>query len=84
VLGLIRLGDCILGATNPDLDPRSMAALLQSDPAQFLHRFGPIAGHAVLGWAILAPFWAVGGYFCLVRMLRPIAALPRLAAGCRP
>jgi uncharacterized protein (DUF2062 family) len=81
VLGLIRLGDALLGRASPALDPRSWAAQLQSDPVQFLHRFGPVAGHALIGWAILAPVCVLGGYLGLVPLVRRVALRLPFAVG---
>jgi len=78
--GCIRLGSVLLGATPAGLDPRVLGALLQNDPAQFLHRFGPIAGQAVLGWMVLAPIWVAIWYFGLLPVLRLGTPAPRLSA----
>jgi uncharacterized protein (DUF2062 family) len=84
VLGLVRLGGFLAGSRLPDLNPASWAALLQHDPVQFLHRFGPLASSAVLGWAIIAPFWTAACYFCLLAFLRRLASARRLPGPCLP
>lgn len=79
VLVFIRLGDFLLGTPQVNLDPRLMAALLWNDPAQFLHHFGPAAGHALLGWAVLSPLWITAIYYGSLRILRAIArGVPRI------
>jgi len=84
VFALVRLGDGLLGPTHPDLNPGSMLSLLRHDPAQFLNRFGPMAGHAVLGWIIIAPLWVGLSYFSLIPVLRLVCAHQRVSAVCLP
>jgi uncharacterized protein (DUF2062 family) len=81
VLVFIRLGDLILGASHVNLDPKLMAALLAKDPAQFFHRFGPTAGHALLGWAVLSPLWIAAVYCGFLPILRMMARRTPRPAG---
>jgi hypothetical protein len=34
-----------------------MISLFTHQPREFFHRFGVTALHAILGWAVVAPFW---------------------------
>lgn len=74
VFAFIQLGDFLLGTARAPLDPGLVAARLRSDPGQFLHSFGAIAGHALLGWAVLAPIWVAVGYFISLLVLRTVVA----------
>ncbi len=76
VLGLVRIGDRLLGPVQASWDRSAMASLLHHDPVQFLHRFLPLAAHALLGWALLAPAWIGLGYFALLPLVRRAAARP--------
>jgi uncharacterized protein (DUF2062 family) len=80
--GFVRLGDRLVGARAPSLEPRLMAVLLRHDPLRFLQWFGPVAGHAALGWAIVAPLWVTAGYVGLAPLVRSQAAR-RLTAPAR-
>jgi len=68
VYGFIRLGDFLLGSSRGPLDP-----------AVLFHHFGALAGHALLGWALLGPFWLGIGYFAALPVLRAIAEARGLA-----
>jgi uncharacterized protein (DUF2062 family) len=74
VLGLMRLGDGLLGPAARGFDPRAMVLLLPRDPALCLRVFGPLIGHALLGWALLAPAWIAAGYVLLLPLVRRGAA----------
>ena len=78
--GFIRLGDRLLGARAPSLQPQVLAALFRTDPALGLRQLAPVAGHAVLGWAILAPLWVAAGYGCLAPLVRAAARRVRAPA----
>jgi len=80
IFGFVRLGDAVLAAPRSDLQPHLLAVLLRHDPAQFLIRFGALAGHAVVGWGVLCPMWVAAGYFVSRPLLRVAAA--RFAAAC--
>jgi uncharacterized protein (DUF2062 family) len=71
---LVRLGDLCLGTHRPELNPRIMAELLRHDPGQFFQRSGIIAGHAIVGWALLAPLWMGAGYYLSRHLLRATGA----------
>jgi uncharacterized protein (DUF2062 family) len=68
VYGFIRLGDLLLGSSRGQLDA-----------AVFFHHFGALVGHALLGWAVLGPFWLGIGYFSALPALRAVAAARGLA-----
>jgi hypothetical protein len=56
ILVYVRLGERLVDSPPMPFDPRVVAATLRADPTAFLARFGLTAGHAVLGWAVAAPF----------------------------
>ena len=77
VFGLVRLGDLFLGSSHQHGEVEATAALLWRDPGQFFGRVCTIAGHAVVGWAVLAPLWIVAGYFGLLPLVRAVARARR-------
>jgi len=97
VYELIRLGDFLFGVPQPRFTvsefvirrPHSIPNLwailinLWRDHGLYFHRFGEIALHALVAWAIIAPFWIFSIYKIAYPALRK-AALRRgsfLAAG---
>ncbi len=78
--GFIRLGDRLLGARAPSLQPQVLAALARTDPGSCLRQLAPLAAHAVLGWATLAPLWIAAGYCGLAPLVRAAARRVRAPA----
>jgi uncharacterized protein (DUF2062 family) len=74
VFGMIRLGALLLGAPLAGHDPAALAGAFRSDPVAGLRRLAPLAGHALVGWALLAPAWVAAVHFLLVPVLRALAA----------
>ncbi len=88
VYGLIRLGDLMFGVPQPRFTvsefvirrPHSIPNLwsilltLWREHGLYFHRFGEIALHALVAWAVVAPVWI----FLVYRLTRP--ALTRAAA----
>ncbi len=74
VFGFVRLGDGILGRTGTALDAGRLADLLRHHPAQCAHQFAAIAGHAALGWVVIAPFWWWVGSVLIGLPVRLLAA----------
>jgi uncharacterized protein (DUF2062 family) len=68
IYGFIRLGVRITGGV-----PRGL------NSATILHHFGSLVGHALLGWAVLAPLWILGVYGICLPMLRAWVGSRRLA-----
>ena len=79
VFAFVRLGDWIFGRSAAVLDAGRLAELLRHHPAAFAHQFAAIAGHAVVGWVVVAPLWWLAGSVLIGAPVRLIAA--RLAAG---
>jgi uncharacterized protein (DUF2062 family) len=69
----VRLGDALSRRT-ASLDLPLMFSLFRHHPAEFLHRFGITAAHAMLGWAVVAPVWIGLGYLALRFPLRAATA----------
>jgi uncharacterized protein (DUF2062 family) len=80
VFGLLRLGDRLLGPTHASMVPGAMLALLRHAPLLFLSRCGPLIGHALLGWIIVAPLWVILCHLCLLPILKLVSAHQRLPA----
>jgi uncharacterized protein (DUF2062 family) len=68
----VRLGNA-LSRPAAGLDLPLMLSLFRHHPAEFFQRFGVTVLHAVLGWAIVAPFWIGAGYLLLRPPLRAAA-----------
>lgn len=83
MFAFIQVGDFLLGVSRPHLALGLFAARSRSDPGQFLHDFGQLAGHALLGWAVIAPIWIAAAYPISLLLLRAAAAgrwVPRRVA----
>ena len=74
VLGLESARGRLLGAPAGALALGPRVAWLRHDPAEFLRRFAPLSGQAVLGWAVVAPFWIGASATCF---LLPVPARRR-------
>jgi uncharacterized protein (DUF2062 family) len=84
VVGCIRLGDVITGASPSRPDLAAMWAMFRQHPAEFFDRFGATAAHAIFGWAAVAPLW-IAAVYCLSlpnlrAMARRLDARPDLGA----
>ena len=69
----MRLGDALAGSAKSDLDIPVMISLFTREPRQFFHQFGVTALHAILGWAVVAPFWIPLVYLVALKPLRVTA-----------
>jgi uncharacterized protein (DUF2062 family) len=74
IYAFVRLGDVLAGSSRSDLDIPVMMRLFAHNPRDFLHQFGVTALHAILGWAVVAPFWIPLVY---VVTLNPLQAMAR-------
>ena len=54
---------------------RAFAQSLWDDPGAFFHRFGLTVAHAVVVWAIAAPFWVAFIYYTICPILREVARI---------
>jgi uncharacterized protein (DUF2062 family) len=73
VVGCIRLGEVIAGASPSRPDLTAMWAMFRQHPGEFFHRFGATMAHAVFGWAAAAPIWIAAVYFLTLPALRTMA-----------
>ncbi len=70
IAAFVRLGEILAGTSHASLDVPLMASLLMHHPVLFLHQFGSTALHAVVGWAVVAPFWVPAVYLAALPPLR--------------
>ncbi len=77
IVVFVRLGDLLSGSARSTLDIPYMVSVFSHHPREFFQRFGVVALHAVLGWAVTAPFWIPLVYFATLRPLN--AAARRIA-----
>ena len=73
LIGQVRVGDALTRAPTQGLNVPAMVGVFRRDPAEFLHRFGTTALHALLGWIVLAPLWILACYLSCLRPLRTIS-----------
>lgn len=66
----VRLGEKIFGEKPVNL--RLMGRLLHQHPEQFFQQFGAAAFHAIVAWAILAPFYVAAVYYIALPITRSI------------
>ena len=83
-----RTGEWLFGEPHRAVKMRALANMLWESPAQFLHVFGSSALHAIVVWAILAPFWALLTYHVALAVLREAARVrltvaPKISAAKR-
>lgn len=69
----VRLGDALARSARSDLNIPVMISLFTHDPRQFLRQFGVTALHAILGWAVAAPFWIPLVYLVALKPLQASA-----------
>jgi uncharacterized protein (DUF2062 family) len=67
---MVRTGEWLFGEPHRPFKMRVLANLLWEEPMQFLRVFGTTGLHAIVVWAILAPFWALLFYHLLLPVLR--------------
>jgi uncharacterized protein (DUF2062 family) len=73
LFAFVRLGDTLAGTARSSLDVPLMISLFTHEPRQFFHQFGVTALHAILGWAVVAPFWIPLVYVVTLRPLQATA-----------
>jgi uncharacterized protein (DUF2062 family) len=66
----VRLGDTLARTARSSLDIPLMISLFTHEPRQFFHQFGVTALHAILGWAVVAPFWIPLVYLVALKPLQ--------------
>ena len=70
IYGLVRLGSFIFKMPYSHLRIPMMNHMLWADPADFIERFGMTALHAIVAWALVAPFWIGAVYAFALPVLR--------------
>jgi uncharacterized protein (DUF2062 family) len=75
---MVREGEWLYGEPHRPFKMRVVAKLLWEEPVQFLRVFGTTGFHAIVVWAILAPFWIALVYHIARTVLREVARV-RLA-----
>ncbi len=72
IYAMIRLGNLIFNVPYSHLGIRMMNHMLWDDPREFFEKFGMTALHAIIAWAIVAPFWVITIYLIAVPVLREV------------
>lgn len=75
---MVRRGEWLFGEPHRPFKMRVLAQLLWEEPVQFIRVFGTTGLHAIVVWAILAPFWTLLIYRVALPVLREVARV-RLA-----
>ena len=68
-----RMGHLMFGVPYTHLGPGYMHHMLDTfweDPTKFFERFGVDALHAIVAWAVVAPFWMILAYVLSLPVLR--------------
>lgn len=71
----VKLGEHILGADHVPISLSEMQQLFWHHPAEFFQKFGATAGHAIVGWAVAAPFYIGAVYFITLPIMRTVTRL---------
>ncbi len=84
IYGFVRMGFWIFGIpyTHPGI--RMMEHMLWYDPREFLDQFGRTALHAIVAWAVIAPFWMILVYLFALPVLREALRRQAAARDCAP
>ena len=77
IVAFVRLGDRLSGSARSTLDIPYMISVFSHHPREFFQRFGVVALHAILGWAVVAPLWIPLVYLAVLGPLN--AAARRIA-----
>lgn len=80
IFACVRLGEQIFGVRHEHISVRAMRTQLWDEPSRFFHTFGAAVLHAVVAWAIIAPFYIAAIYYIALPLLRSIARLKAEAA----
>lgn len=80
IFAFVRFGEKIFGVHHEHLSIRAMHTQLWDEPSRFFHTFGAAVLHAVVAWAIIAPFYLVVVYYAALPVMRGIARLKAEAA----
>ena len=70
---MVRTGEWLFKEPHHPFKMRILANLLWEEPLQFLRVFGMTGFHAIVVWAILAPFWTLLVYHLALPVFREMA-----------
>lgn len=76
----VRLGERVFGVHHVRFSIRVMNEMLWNQPKQFFHTFGSTALYAIVGWAILAPFYIAIVYWVGLPIMRGVTRMKAQAA----
>lgn len=76
----VRTGEKIFGVRPVSFSIRQMNRLFWNEPARFFHDYGATALHAVVAWAIFAPFYIMVVYYVALPIMRGITRVKAEAA----
>ena len=71
----VKLGEHILEANHAPISLSEMQQLFWHHPAEFFQKFGATAGHAIVGWVVVAPFYMGAVYFIALPIMRTVMRL---------
>ena len=74
IIVFVRFGDRLTGSQPSNLNIPQMISVFTHHPGDFMRQFGVIGLHAILGWAVVAPFWIPLIYFLALSPLRAAAS----------
>jgi len=80
ILGVVRLGEHIFGQPHARLGIRYMSQMFWDEPRVFFDRYGSIAFHAIVAWAVICPFWITLVYLVARPVLRELNRMRAAAA----
>ena len=80
IFGCVKLGERILGAHHVPISLHHMQQLFWNHPGEFFQEFGATAGHAIVGWAVVAPFYMGAVYLITLPIMRTVTRLKAEAA----
>ena len=82
IYGFIKLGAFIFRVPYAHVGIRLMNHMFWDDPREFWMRFGTAAFHAIVAWAIVAPFWITLIYCIAYPTCKEIARRRVVSADC--
>lgn len=68
-----RWGEQLFNVPHTRLEMHAMRRMLIEHPVQFLQEYSVNALHAIVVWAILAPFWGIGVYYLSLAVIRTLS-----------
>ncbi len=76
----VRFGEKIFGVHAVRFSIRQMNQLFWNEPVRFLHEFGATALHALVAWAVIAPFYIATVYYISLPIMRGVTRMKAEAA----